>query len=692
MEQIKVNARAVRIDHEEVIEEFKRRKAESDRHQRFYREEARRLNDLRAGHQITEEQKLELRNRYGGGYPEIEFNVMDPHCDAVCGVQINNRQEVRFYPREEGDAGVDEMATGVVKWCRDQSEAEDEESDAFCDLFLTGVGCIEHFLEDEEDPTSQYIGQERRDPIEMGWDPMARKKNLTDRRYQFRLKPFSKDEFEEKFGENYEGGGYDAPDALLTQHVTRPEDYDQEDNGGSTLPQPIYVADYQFMRLQTQWKVTANMVDPQTGQAALMTQLMSSGEWRVVRPALIAAGLTERSEDTPEDGQWYEAERVAKKCYYRAWLCGERILGKVYELKCGFTYEFMTGKRDRNINLWYGIGRGLVSPQMWMNKFFATILYTLMVNAKGGIMAEEDAFEDQAEAERTWANPASITFLKEGALAKGKIQPKPQSPYPQGMDRLMEFTLRMLPQVTGLNPEILGLADRQQPGVLEAQRKQAALAIIAWVFDAMRRYYKRSGKLMLSMIREYLPENQLIRIMGDSGAKYVPLVKDQMTARYDVIPEESPTSVNVQERTWLALREAGPIAAGMGAPPPPSAVKYIPGLPEDFKQEWLKSIKSQMEDPQKQQQAQEAQALQKASIAAKTAKDQTQAQLNAAKAQQTQIEAGLTAKLQPISEALANMSQAQQIAQQQAQTPEQQPGASFQVPQAQAIEPPNMLQ
>lgn len=680
---------AVRIDPQEVLEEFKKRKPEAERHQRAFKQEARQLYDLKAGHQLTEEQKLELRNRYGGAYPEIEFNVTDKYCGAVEGLQINNRQEVRFYPREEGDAGIDEMATGVVKWCRDQSEAEDEETDAFGDVFLTGCACVEHFLEDEQDPTSQFIAQERRDIIEMGWDPMARKKNLTDRRYHYRLKPFTEDEFEEKFGEE-PGGSFDPPDALQTQHVTRPEDYDY-DATGSELPQAIYVADYQFMRLQTTWKVTANIVDEQTGQARTLTQLISSSDWRVMRDALVAAGVAERTEATTPESQWYEAERVSRRCYYRAWICGDRILNnKVYELKCGWTYEFITGKRDRNSNLWYGIGRVIVSPQMWLNKFFSTILYTLMVNAKGGIMAEEDAFEDQTEAERTWANPGSITFLKRGALSQGKLQPKPQAPYPQGMDRLMEFTLAILPQSTGLNPELLGLADRDQPGVLEAQRKQAAMAIIAWVFDSMRRYYKRSGKLMLAMIREYLPDNQLIRILGDKGAKYVPLIKDQMVASYDVIPEEAPTSINAQERTWLALKEAVPIAAGLGAPPPPSAIKYIPGLPEDFKQEWLKSIQS----PEKQQSAKQAQQLQQQAAQASIKKDESQAQLNTAKAQQTLMEAGLDAQLRPISEALDNMAKAQEMRAQQGDAYADEPtsGAmTFNVPQAQPVEPPQML-
>ncbi len=625
------------LDPDEVLKEFIERFPQAKQHQADHRQESRELYDLKAGRQMTEAEKIAVREKYGGAYPEIAFNVTDKYCSAVDGLQINNRQEIRFFPREEGDAGVDEFSTGIVKWCRDQSEAEDEETDAFGDVFLTGIGWVEHFLEDEEDPESPWIGQNRVDPLEMYYDPTARKKNLVDRGYDIRLKAFTADEFEAKFGEEA-FGMFDTPDDGIVEHVSRPDDYGTG-RQGSNQPQRIYVADYQFMRTVTHWIVDTQLVNPDTGQVQPMRELVSKSDWRVMRQALDAAVIP------------YEAEKVSKRCYYRAWIRQDKILGKIRELKCGFTREAITGKRDRNTNTWYGMGRIIKDPQLWMNKFFASILYTLMVNSKGGLMAEEDAFEDQTKAEASWANPAAITYTAQNALSAGKIQPKPPAPYPQGMDRLMEFTLQLLPQTSGLSPELLGLADRQQAGVLEAQRKQAAMAIIAWVFDAMRRYYKRSGKLMLSMIREYLSEGQLIRISGESGTKYVRLIKDEMVSRFDVIVDEAPTSVNMQERAWAAMKEAVPMGAQLGAPPPPDAIKYIPGLPQEFKQKWIESL----QDPEKQKAAQEAQELQKQSAQAQVAKDQTQAQLNQAKAQQIAGELQLDAQSRPISDALTKM-------------------------------------
>lgn len=625
---------ATDLDSQEVLVEFKRRLNESKQHSQDWRQEARTLYDMKAGHQWSSEDKAALDEKYQGAYPTTVFNVANKYCNSVTGLQINNRQEIRYYPREQGDVGIDEFTTGTVKWCRDESEAEDEETDSFEDLFWVGMGWIEHFL-NEDDHEAPYIGQERRDPLEMLWDPLARKRNLVDREYQIRFKPFSPSQYEEFFDEPasvLDGNEQIVLEESSPQRISIPHDYG-DGTPGSNKPTRIYVADYQFCRRKTEWKVVAQF------QNGPVTQVFSEKEWRDTKKQLDLVGIP------------FEAERIQTKCYYRAWICGDQVHKKILELPCGFTYEAITGQRDRNSNTWFGMGRVVNDPQKWMNKFFASILYTISVNAKGGLLAEEDAFEDQAKAERSWANPAAITFTAGGAISGGKIQPKPQAQYPQAMDRLMQFSLELLPLTSGMNPEIMGLAGQNQPGVLEAQRKQAAMSIIAWVFDAMRRYYKRSGKLMLSMVREYLNEGQLIRISGEQGQKYIPLIKDRLVSKYDVIVDESPTSINMIERTWAILQNMIPMALQSGIPVPPDVIDYAP-IPEDLKQKWKQKLQP---TPEAQQQQQKQAQLTEQGAQAKIAKDQASAQLDAAKAQQVQAETSVDTDAAPINRALTEM-------------------------------------
>jgi hypothetical protein len=159
-----------------------------------------------------------------------------------------------------------------------------------------------------------------------------------------------------------------------------------------------------------------------------------------------------------------------------------------------------------------------------------------------------------------------------------KWKPKPISQLPPGMEQLLQFALSSIRDCSGVNLELLGQADREQPGILEHQRKQAALTILAVFFDSLRHYRKDQGKLLLFYITKYLSDGRLIRIAGQDSAKYVPLVRQQDTVRYDVIVDDTPTSVNIKEQTWMALQQVMPFLKD--APLPPQAwlemFKYSP--------------------------------------------------------------------------------------------------------------------
>lgn len=605
------------LSREEVVSQFNSRLKHSKAHFEEWRQEARMLYDLVASRQWDEEDEARMKEELR---PMVTFNVSGKYMDVMTGLHINNRQDIRYYPREQGDVRVNELMTGAVTWGGDLCNAVDEETDAFFDCALTGIGWMEGLMDYDLDPGG-VPARQRVDNMEMFPDPTARKRNLEDAKFNIRVRYVDPEEYEELMGFEYSGSGEedvgldDEDDGV--QFIEEPHDYPDTTRNGTAAEKrkKCAVADYQWWKKEVRWLASA----PGAPQKELTEE-----QYTAYQPFFAMAQLR---------GAPMRLQKIKRKVYYRAFISNGKV-GKAGQspYQQGFTYHAITGKRDRNRNTWYGVGRSLVDPQKWLNKFFSSILYAIMTNAKGGLMAEEDAFKDQRKAEAEWADPASITFVKKGAIAGPdgpKVIPKPQAPYPQGMDRLMTFTLESLPQTTGMPLELMGMSERQQPGIVEAQRKQSAMSIIAWAFDAMRRYYKSVGRQMARYVIDYVPENTLVLVNGQAGRQYIPLLKNTLSATFDIIVDEAPTSTNQQERTWLALQSLIPQALQAQIPIPPEVIKYAP-IPQDLIEQWMKLLQP---DPQKQQMTQQQAEQSLRETASKIAKNFASAQKDQAAAQ-----------------------------------------------------------
>ena len=123
---------------------------------------------------------------------------------------------------------------------------------------------------------------------------------------------------------------------------------------------------------------------------------------------------------------------------------------------------------------------------------------------------------------------------------------------PAGFFQMMEFAISSVRDVTGISVEMLGMREADQAASLEYQRRQAGMTILAPLFDHLKRYRREHGKLMLYIIKNYLNDGRLIRIVGDEGAQYVPLALDA-ELEYDIIVDDQINSPDQKMMIWQSI-------------------------------------------------------------------------------------------------------------------------------------------
>ncbi len=596
-----------------------------------WRADAKKCYDFNSGEQWSPEERQVMEDLMR---PVTTFNRVAPIVDAIVGHETANRQAVAYLPRQLGATPVAEVISAAAKWVRDECGADGEESDAFQDCVITGEGWTDTRIEYDEDPDGK-IFIERIDPREMDPDPSSTKKNYQDARWITRTRRMNRErareiwphgDFEPSNRQNDTGDPIDVIAAAF-YHL------DSGAQGRSGVERDlVLVHETQWWEYEPIYRVPGQQLAMVPGLVQALSQAMpnlkpsdsgmvtfSADEWKLV--AEFAPGIKPLEQK--------------RRAYKRMFWSGSQVLEgpAPTPTQTGFTWKAMTAKRDHQKHSWYGIVRAMRDPQLWSNKFMSLALEIIGTSAKGGAVVEIDAFDDPRRAEEDWADPGKIVYTKPGAVAQKKIMPRSAfaSQAPAGMQELMMYANQSINDVGGVNPAVMGFSKALDvSGVLEQTRKQAGLNLLSYLFDALRRYRQQQGTLLMTMIREYIPQGRLIRIEGPEGAQYVPLEFDPNVEKYDIVVDEAPTAPNVKEQTWETF-----VALAPHLPPQMMSPAFIVPLleyspfPRALVQKWLKAASN----PQAQQAQQQAQQLQAGEIMAKTREQNASAMLKEAQAQ-----------------------------------------------------------
>lgn len=486
----------------------------------------------------------------------------------------------------------------------------------------------EQRLDYEINPKGDYV-EDNIDPREMFWDKSARKKNLVDARRMWRLRKMPIDEardIADGLGlKNPSDQDLDATWAhgFETEDEEESKSYEEKQLREDSSPsegdrREVTIIEAQWYERECYYLVV-DLMDPEARKLEVTER-----EYPM---------LKKRAEEV---GIQLKALKLKRRVYKRAFIGGV-ILGEVgpAPLNDRFSWSCITGELDADTGLWFGLITLMRDPQTWANKWLSQVLHIMNSNAKGGVFAEADAFEDTSEAEDTYAQADSITWTAKGSLSgpNPKIVPKPQAQFPAGFMQLLDFAIRAIPDVTGINLELMGLRDINQPGILEAQRKQAAMTILATLFDSLRRFRKIVGRGRLYLMQNFIADGRIIRVTGEAGVRAMPLLKDAVQGEYDVVVDDAPTSPNQKEVTWSIIVQMLPVFKDMITPEVAIVLlKYSP-LPSEIVAAMEKLI------GQPNPKAEKVEQIQEAAVIAKIERDKAASYKDVTAGQKNQVDA-----------------------------------------------------
>lgn len=532
--------------------------ATKNRWQKKWREKAYKEFDFVAGGDgedsghWTEEDLDLLRERK---QPPVTFNVTEKLIEGLSGVEINNRQEVAYKPREPTDTGLAGALTEIGKWMRD-NDVEEEDSDAFRNALICGMGATVASLAYDEDPDGRYQ-QVSVDPLGLRWDVRARRPNLSDARWIGFVSEWDRDRAHEEFGRDANlsasiFGDQDPLESRGDEPSEYPTDYNDPAIQDRNEP-PSTVAmvfEYQFYRLEPFYRISH--------PDGRMSESIDGETFAKMQDEAKINGIP-FVDQTSSSGPLGPGEvgylKQQKRAYYRAFFSGDRMLGEpeVNPYRDGFSILPITGRRDHNKGTFYGVVRAMLDPQRFTDKFLSDSIYHYSTAIKGAMKVGEDALANPEAAEGQITAPNGMVTMAQGKF--DQLQPLPPTPFPPMLPQLLQVAMDAPPNVTGVSEEFIGIASRDQPIGLEQTRKLATLSIAAPIFSSYRKYRKAQGRLILAFMKDYIPESSMARVTSAQAKQFVPTIKNLDAHRFDIHVDDAPLSPSMKSTVYSVMKD-----------------------------------------------------------------------------------------------------------------------------------------
>jgi len=465
------------------------------------------------------------------------FNRIRPIINMITGHQRRTRKSTIVVPVENGDNETADQFTKVMLWLNNQESVLETISESFHGALVTGMNLLQVWVDYRSDPVSGNIKVDNCSYNSFLIDPYFRKADLSDCNAIWKRSFFTKREcislLPDKTDEILGLNGNDSGTGRDGKFQFMPESYNYGYKNLLTYDE-FYYRDYRNQKM---------LVDSQTGETL---------EWRMDDQEALDIFLLQNPTITVID-QEIPTVRLAIVVQGKVMYDGPNPLGID-------VFPFVPMLAYYNPQMPYfpyriqGVVRGLRDAQYLYNRRKIIELDTLESQINSGWIYKEDAL----------VNPKDVFLsgqgrglaLKDSAQMTDVQQIIPPS-IPPTVIQLSEIMGKEISQISGVNEELLGMAQDDKAGILSMLRQGAGLTTLQILFDQLDRSQKLLGKIIIDIIQSNFTPGKVKKIIKEEPTQQF---YNKAFGKYDAVIEDglnTNTQRQMQFAQMLQLHEAG---------------------------------------------------------------------------------------------------------------------------------------
>lgn len=545
-----------------------------------WRDDARVAHEYADSDQWLDEDRQELKKDQR---PALTVNLLLRLYNVISGNEITNRFEGKFLPRSLGSEATSEEATGIMKALRQTAHAEFEESAAFRDESICGVGCVEYHENIQGDLQLSRVPYS-----EIAWDPGARKMNYDDAEWVMRGRWIPIRKFKEMFPE------VDLDDVNVQDFATA-DPYGGSYQESRTIRSPFSSARAVTMfdprrRLVLTFEMQKKshehqleMIDPATGETM---PIGGDKDYERIAEVYVREGLAPPG-----------LRRKIVPIIEQSWWAGEEKVADEIVLNEQPSYLFMTGfeaMKEGSIHH-HGLHHHLKEAQDIVNKAISKMLHILQTAPNNLLMFETGVFDNPKEAQRRVSTTGGLLEMTMGAI-QGKRYEFVEGRYPANFERLFQTFAQFFYEISGINVLAAGQVQdltRVAASTLQ-QVQQQALTVMSVLYDSLRKYRILSSRWFLDYIKNEVPDQRIFNILNAYGSTEQVVFNKEAIANqeFDVVVSESPSTPSQMIEFWDTITRSGglDLLLQSGVFTPLEVAKIVPHIPADIRQEAIRRL------------------------------------------------------------------------------------------------------